>query len=257
MNIPPEEQVEKQKRELTDISFNYNEQLPLFVIGAGASADFGYPDGKKLKEQIKELLDLSSEKFKKIDLYSLCSKELEKQEFINACETIRETIDAHSTIDDCIKFHIENKSIEIVGKLAITKLIADLEFNEKSLFKSKNELRIKDSWLDSFFKLVTKHLKNQEAETRLSRIPIAIFNYDRNIEKYMNHLCSKMFEWKFEFSRIFHIYGSLPKKSDFVKEDKDLINWSKNNESPRGRDRGVSSSLILAQNRITTVAVAA
>ncbi|MDR1830274.1 MAG: hypothetical protein LBQ76_05825 [Candidatus Fibromonas sp.] len=29
------------------------------------------------------------------------------------------------------------------------------------------------------------------------------------------------------------------------------------NESPRGRDRGVSSSLILAQNRITTVVVAA
>jgi inner membrane protein len=44
-----------------------------------------------------------------------------------------------------------------------------------------------------------------------------------------------------------NLADSLPQSLDF-----DFAN-----ESPRGRDRGVSSSLILAQNRITTVVVAA
>jgi hypothetical protein len=227
--LPTKEQIEEWNKDPTFIDrFDPNEELPLFVIGAGASIEFGYPSGEKLKEQIKGILDPNSEEFKKIDLYSLCSKELEKQEFINACETIRKTIDFHSTIDDCIKFYIENKKVELVGKLAITKLIADLGFNEKSLFDSKNELRINNSWLDSFFKFVKKHLKIQDVESRINRIPITTFNYDRNIEKYMNYICGQIFERNIKFPKIIHIYGSLPEESDFVKENENLINWSKN-----------------------------
>ena len=228
--LPTKEQIEEWDKDPTNIKiFDYNEELPLFVIGAGASIEFGYPSGEKLKEQIKEILDPNSEEFKKINLYSLCNKELEKQKFINTCEMIRKTIDSRFTIDDCIKFHKGNKDIEFVIKLAIVKLIADLRYNEKSLFKSKNELRIKDSWLSSFFNLTTKRLRDQEIEARLCRIPMITFNYDRNIEKYINYIYNQMFERNTEFSKeIHHMYGSLPKESDFVKENENLINWSKN-----------------------------
>jgi len=107
------------------------------------------------------------------------------------------------------------------------------------------------TWLNSFFKFIIKNLEGQEAETRLKRIQIATFNYDRNIEKYMSYLSNIMFSRDifennkesngksfFEgvfyddkperFGNIVHLYGALPKESEFCSENKDLIKFSGN-----------------------------
>ncbi|MDR3000361.1 MAG: hypothetical protein LBU89_03765 [Fibromonadaceae bacterium] len=208
--------------------FNYNEDLPLFVIGAGASVEFGYPTGKDLKKQVKEILDLGVAGFDCEALNTLCNES--EANFINACNILSKGLEnlPFSTIDNCIRFYSsDNEYVKFAGNLAITKVISDLEFNEKSLFKSKNKLRQEDSWLNSFFELVTRHLSKDEARARFSRIPIITFNYDRNLEKYMDYI-SQSFERGTNFSKsIVHMYGSLPRESDFAKEGRDLVNWSR------------------------------
>jgi hypothetical protein len=222
MSFPTKEQQEEYDKDLTNIEFDYNEKLPLFVIGAGASVDFGYPTGQDLKEQIKEVLNPRSKNFSWLQsLY----KETGLEE---SCETIRQTLDSFPTIDGCINFYKKDKSIEFVGKLAIAKVISDLEFNEMSLLKSESELNTTNSWIQSFFQFITKYLEKDQVKTRLGRIPMIIYNYDRNIEKYMNYLSNFLFGQNNENSgRLSHFYGVLPKESEFAKNG-NLVKYSQN-----------------------------
>ncbi|MCL2207240.1 MAG: hypothetical protein FWB90_03985 [Fibromonadales bacterium] len=232
--LPTKEQLEKEDNaDRTNTRFDDDEKLPLFVIGAGASIEFGYPNGDELKMQIKEILDTNNLDFHDINLTSLCKKEKDEQKLIDACNTINKKIDHFQTVDGCIRFYSEfNEYVKSVGNFAIAKAILNLEFNKDSLFSAKNALRTEDHWLKSFFQFVTKHLSESDVKVRIPRIPIMTFNYERNIEKYLDYMSILLFESNSDLSKyIEHMYGSLPKESEFAKENYSLLNWSKEIET--------------------------
>jgi len=95
------------------------------------------------------------------------------------------------SIDNFIDTHQGDAKIELCGKLAIVKSILDAE--RKSLLfidpnSSKNKInftRTDATWVNPFFRIVTENCRATELQSRLSKITLIVFNYDRCIEHYL------------------------------------------------------------------------
>jgi len=219
------------KKYSRDMKFDPNEELPLFVIGAGADDYLGGPNGEKLKSSVKAECNYCRGiygTYYEEDLtnfYLKAAPKINKNDFEKACKTIYERLDFFSSVDEFINFYREDEFVCSVCKLIITKILLDTRNYEESSLEGN----IKYSWLDPFFKFATKYLEKEEAKIRISRIPIITFNYDRGIEKSMNYINKLLFEQDTEIlGNIFHFYGSFPAESDFDRTNTKLLKYSEN-----------------------------
>lgn len=219
--------------------FMINENCVL-ILGAGASAPYGFPTGVGLKRLICSNFQTLWEKFvfdrtkpPFTDIYLEEQKKIARQ-FVSDFKNFD-----HDSIDLFLDIFKEHSDI---GKKAIYLTILDAERNNKMKGKVQE-------WYTELFKLMIGSSDNYFKLSE-NNISIVTFNYDRSLEYYfynifMNFTKSIEVKEKIEELRkikIFHVYGKLA----------DLPWESENNHLDYGGNLWMDQ-LITRKNNIKTI----
>ena len=172
----------------------------LLVLGAGASAEVGLPIGAKLLQEIVKLTDIRFD-HQQIsgDLHLLEALKLVLNEgrdvtrlndHLHAAWQLGASAKQALSIDNVIDA-LEDKRVELVGKLGIVRAIHEAE-RQSSYFKDQNGRfdqpylnRFGGTWYDSFTKLLTEGVRKSEVAGIFDNLTIINFNYDRCVEQYL------------------------------------------------------------------------
>jgi len=186
-----------------------------FVVGAGASKEFGLPDGSELRNQIRTMvrrmdgatqqLSQSSDWLPNVAQWR--GLQPSPDVLYTAAPKLVDALQTSLSIDDCIYTHSDDRGVEILGKYCIAKTILSSERNscltptprnnsphdfalKKWFDQDKNEHRTLsawDSWLSILFQNLTAQCKRDQIAERLSKVSFVVFNYDRCIEHALEH----------------------------------------------------------------------
>jgi hypothetical protein len=175
------------------------------VLGAGASAPYGFPLGWQLTEQIIALLEDDEAP----DLLSDSKSTIRK--FVQAFEgSGQQSIDAFLAV---------RQEFSGIGKRAIALCIlrAEKQCREKGLLYG--------DWYQFFLNEIARAPTWQELQ--LGDIAIVTFNYDRSLEVFLHHALMHRYGREIEEVRakvfqelkIVHVYGSISPKIPFGAEN--------------------------------------
>jgi hypothetical protein len=176
----------------------------VLVVGAGASCELGLPSGAKLKDHIVGTLsnslqhalghreggDVIADAFR---ILSETDARLDGNDgpLLNAAECIIDGLPLAISIDNYLDAHRGNDDMAICGKLAIARCILRAEASS-ALMRPAHEFprgldiaKIQESWLYPFFQILTENCSVNELPSRLRRVAVICFNYDRCIEQFM------------------------------------------------------------------------
>ncbi len=181
----------------------------VFVIGAGASAEFGLPIGWQLLQTIKNNCHFELDMWRQLKegptaIYRhyerIFGSETEngQQQFLRrlkACEQIKFGIDSADSIDEYIYRYSADPIIAEVGKLQIAYAISLAERNS-TLGQGFVDYppSLDKTWIWSFTKALIAGVRADEVEEIGQNITIICFNYDRCIERYLEHALARSFE---------------------------------------------------------------
>ncbi|ORE89462.1 hypothetical protein ATO7_06265 [Oceanococcus atlanticus] len=172
----------------------------VFVVGAGASADFGLPLGRKLKTDIANELRAAqrAQHDQEHNRLRAALNQLPLQPLDLAIERIIAAMPSAESIDNFVHQHRNDKDIECVAKMAIVHCILQAERDSTlcepdpipgqptaspiNLYREGNE----DSWLNTLFMAVTKGAAVHELAEVLINLTLIVFNYDRCVEHFLH-----------------------------------------------------------------------
>jgi hypothetical protein len=172
-------------------------QPTVFVVGAGASAEFGMPSGAVLKQRIGVALDFRPGPSGTIrgdnDLHALLSKRFttNTRHYLNAAiELSRMIREFHfDSIDEVLHWFSSSPDTVEIGKTAIVREMLNAERNS-TLFNVDDPRWIPDrdrstTWLPQFLSMMVGSLKKEDIVRGLSNLTIVNFNYDRTVEHFL------------------------------------------------------------------------
>ncbi|NTA82591.1 hypothetical protein G6L13_19020 [Agrobacterium tumefaciens] len=181
----------------------------VFVIGAGASAEFGLPVGWQLLKTIKDNCHFELDMWRQLKdgptaifrhYERVFGRETEDglQQFLlrlKACEQIKLGIDSADSIDEYIYRYSGNPIISEVGKLQIAYAISLAEKNS-TLARGFVDYppSLDETWIWSFTKALINGIRADDVNQIGQNITIICFNYDRCIEHYLEHALARSFE---------------------------------------------------------------
>jgi hypothetical protein len=168
-----------------------------FVIGAGASAGFGFPVGVKLAENIAEGLDLNFEWGNRqikgsatvYDGIKRALPELGNQGAFDLCHRIRKGLVHYDSIDDYVEA-AASEEVAIAAKIAIFENIAKAE-RTSSLAKlgshenAEQIASLRASWPAQLLRLALRGVRHSDISGLFGSISVVSFNYDRALEHYL------------------------------------------------------------------------
>ena len=203
------------------------QSLTVFVVGAGASVDFGFPDGKKLQKRICEILRPGHSyedgvhgclvhNFEEIRARGMQVD----QHFYKHCEWMAETIPLYPSIDSFLDKNSRPGDVtSFIGKLAIGHIIADHEANSdlaKQRGQAVNWEALSKTWMGRLWALANVGGSANKVENTLPDIAFVTFNYDRCIEQFLASAIAQTQNIKFDDALksaanvpCEHVYGSL------------------------------------------------
>ncbi|CDZ31165.1 Hypothetical protein NGAL_HAMBI490_60440 [Neorhizobium galegae bv. officinalis] len=232
----------------------------VFVVGAGASAEFGLPVGWALVEQIREKSKFNFDHGsypkgnRKIfeTVFSKYGKEQKQlEQAFMAFADIQQGVETAGSIDEYINRYSDDSLIAELGKLLIAHSILEAE-NKSKLMPAKgqeaegiNWNSVQDTWISPFARTLFDGIKANDVESIGNGIKIICFNYDRCIEHYLEYAIMRAYrgvERKqarqiVDNMQILHPYGSLGTLNNFsfgtpiehtnlYNVTKNLITWS-------------------------------
>jgi hypothetical protein len=214
----------------------------LFIVGAGASSEFGFPVGSGLKDIIAKKLDFEfGERYEVISgdraIWSSIINILKNEDrytnseinnIIEACRVIRDAMPIEKSIDSFVESHKNNRHIQLCVKLGIAASILEAE-RESSLYINNIERQSKldfeknkNKWIASFFKKLKENCSIDSLKKSIENVSFIIFNYDRSVEHFIRHAIATYFHISFDDAcniannlKIIHPYGvigQLPNK---------------------------------------------
>lgn len=173
----------------------------LLIIGAGASVEVGLPMGPGL---LKNIVAMATMKFDfsrqiagdhvifealKIHLNGAGRRD-ELNAYTRAGWRLAESATQALSIDNVIDA-LENREVELVGKLGIVRAIWAAEASSRffrlpdGVYQGLNLSNFGDTWYSSLTKIMTEGVKKSEVETIFDNLEIINFNYDRCLEHYI------------------------------------------------------------------------
>ena len=189
-----------------------------FVLGAGASFEVSMPTGHDLKAKIASSLSFKADPFRGLSggddqlreaIYSLGQRpnaDGSVDDYYQAARLICAGMPQAPSIDNFIDSHRSNTRIAEVGKLAIASSILKAErqstlfINPTNIYNKLDFSRVAETWFNSFFQLICLNSQEEDLPSRLSRVRVITFNYDRTLEHYL-------------FNSIQNYYGSSPERT--------------------------------------------
>jgi hypothetical protein len=226
----------------------------VFVVGAGASSEFGLPVGYELMNTIRQNTAYQMEAGRFISgartiaayyekIYRTDTEALRRR--IDTSRQISRGITSADSIDEYIYRYSEDPLVAEVGKLHIAHAISKAESSSILSFQNGfgDDISSADNtWLWPFAKALMNGIRASELKRIGSNITIICFNYDRCIEHYLMHALKASFEGLSLDSageivseiNIIHPYGSLGDlnritfgdASKFAGMAENLITWS-------------------------------
>ena len=173
----------------------------VFVVGAGASAEYGIAVGDKLKLEIAHLLNLYydggqltrgdhqiDEWLRRHNQATTGSYQISQAQFRSA-RLISDAMPHALSIDNFIDAHRGDEEIALCAKLGITKAIL-LEEGRSTLAALKNPYdafsftHVANTWLARLFQMATENVAKSEVEELFDNLTLIVFNYDRCVEAY-------------------------------------------------------------------------
>ncbi|WP_146193135.1 hypothetical protein [Maritimibacter sp. 55A14] len=173
-----------------------------FVVGAGASAEFGLPTGRKLAEQIVKFADIRLDEFGGISkgdkkLFEVC-KLLDKSARGDGAEPnpsyemqrIVSGVPLAPSIDNYLHAHAKNEFRLKFGKALILRSLYQAERDSQLFFDPDNIYRefefseLGNTWLAALFKILASAGTLETFLSRLESFSFVVFNYDRVIERF-------------------------------------------------------------------------
>jgi hypothetical protein len=205
----------------------------VFVMGAGASAEFGLPVGIDLADTIARLMrfEINCGLVKNGDPFILnvlnnksnCDNKAIK-EHRDAARRISEGITHAGSIDQYLDMHGNDEMAVFCGKAAIVKAILEAEKESGLYYDSTQHPRminfnkLQDHWMKPFFKQLTDRRRKSDLDQIFSGITIICFNYDRCIEHYLIHALQELYAISaneaaklVELLEIYYPYGKVGK----------------------------------------------
>lgn len=197
----------------------------VFIIGAGASAEFGLPTGRALLDDISKLASTSyrhrsAEGVIRIDdklkgaLQELTAElhgigganmgqiGLTHQEAAWICSNAR----LAPSIDNLLHSHKDNRLLNCVGKILIAHALLTAEGKSSLSFQGNDRDRTKifsqssnnqhttETWLGQLFWLLVEQRSFDEFLKAIDNITFISFNYDRCIEQFLLHAAWSYFK---------------------------------------------------------------
>jgi len=231
-------------------------QQTVLILGAGASADYGFPLASKLKSSIDSRLQFArrakpstvGEKSEAARMYGHYEQlEIEKDLLRLFAEKLYES-DAHS-VDEFLEANTSSSGLVLAGKTIIAESL--LPYEQKAmLYSPKGWYRHLRSAMISVVDPTTFHSLSPDDRYRYltkgflairsNKLSIVTFNYDRSLEAYLRFTLEQMYNrvgteevtnLLVSSIPIIHIHGSLggtpwgggrPYRFDSAKLDKDI-----------------------------------
>lgn len=174
----------------------------VFVIGAGASAEYGIAVGDTLKAKIASLLGFY------FDGYALQSGDGQLCETLKrhnhaitgqyglsaphfqAARHISDAMPHALSIDNFIDAHRGNEPIELCAKLGIVKSIINEEGSSKlAALRLPHDpfdfTSVSNGWIARLFQMLHEGVSVSEIDQLFQNVTLIVFNYDRCIETYL------------------------------------------------------------------------
>lgn len=199
-----------------------------FVVGAGASVDYGFPLGEQLTRQIAGALNFRGQGSEACELIRTTidvlgqRKTHDARQLFQQAHALQAALATASSIDAFLENHSDNPHFELLGKFAIAACLATAESRSPLKPRHRGDLmdlaRVENSWLARLFKTVlAPGISRASAEQIFAHVSFVIFNYDRCIEHYLEHAIASHFMMDLNAAsrivqkrlRIVHPYGDL------------------------------------------------
>lgn len=208
-----------------------------FVVGAGASFEFGFPTGKSLTEEISKILKFSADDFGRISSGDNCLRlAIERIPFpedgkrwnldylFEAARQISLNMGLAPSIDNYLEAKKELIGYSEIGKLAIARALLSAERKSALWFdwrKGRNQApnfaSFKANWLTNLFQILSAEKGFEGFCDALKTIRFVTFNYDRVVEKFFFEAIRSYFSKSEnettdainENLNVVHVYGNL------------------------------------------------
>jgi hypothetical protein len=170
----------------------------VFVIGAGASAEYRLPLGSALRDRIasavnyryKEdgLLQNGDETLLNAINRQFNSEKTTVDSYIAAGRDLAASMSMHASIDEALQYWSNKPEAVQLGKIAIANEILGAE-SHSSLSKNRETGRVdvpQSGWIWPFLSMTLgSDLTREQAEQAFANVTLINFNYDRTVEQYL------------------------------------------------------------------------
>lgn len=196
----------------------------VFIVGAGASTDYGLPLGSRLVHDIREELTRNIANPHQDGLLRTAMEANLSGDYSAAAMDVAGGMVSARSIDRFLDSRQDRELTVHVGKCAIAYCLLNSE-SRSPLGSMRNEewLSIQQalvdcdrSWLSSTFALLHEGIRPSAANSIFSRVSFVTFNYDRCIERYLRlafrqimNLSELAADEIADHIPVVHIYGSL------------------------------------------------
>lgn len=196
----------------------------VFVVGAGASAEFGFPLGAALLDDIARRVDISYEfgRLKRGDytiveaLRNSLDANANNQRYNEHLHTASQIVKSSKqglSIDNVLDA-LEDEKAALVGKFGIVRSILAAEESSPlsqwiDHFPEQIDISsFSNTWLDGLTKILIEGRRKSQIENIFENLTIINFNYDRVIEHYLPFAISNFYGLKTEAVR--EVMSRLP-----------------------------------------------
>ncbi|MBP0578994.1 hypothetical protein J8I29_06735 [Labrys sp. LIt4] len=200
----------------------------LFIVGAGASVDFGLPMGSELKSRIADAVNLRYNHFDLVGGSSTISESIlhidrtnrsgDANRLAASGRIIHTAMPQSLSIDNYLEAHQSDNNIVLMGKLGIAHSILKSENNSSIFYKAPEPNQVipptANTWHNTLCQMMTEGVNKENIEQSISNISIITFNYDRCLEYYISHWLANYYNIDIESSQnivkripIVHVYG--------------------------------------------------
>jgi hypothetical protein len=229
----------------------------LFVIGAGASVEIGFPLGDAFANQIRDSLgqgqsgQIGYPELGRLITNSLGNNDQRTHSKIrDAYRTISRSLNVPGTIDECVNKFGDQEIVKNVAKHAIAFQILKAEANSDLKYRANERIfldkkprdsdgKIKESFYPLLASQLTGGAKRHNLEVLSDKLNVISFNYDRSLECYLAAAISDSFDIDTENAfdvvnkmNIVHPYGtlgSLPRHLAPNIQDQNIVSYGFNN----------------------------
>ncbi len=203
----------------------------LLVVGAGASADLGFPVGVALRDRISTLLDLKfhGAQFEGPDqefadfLGNWCfAANVKHHELWQAATSVSRSLPLSASIDSYLDSHLKHPLRSACGKLAIARAISVAENNCALVCNNDREAAnfdfrpLSSTWYQRLWSILQTGVTPENPQKAFTNLRIITFNYDRNIERFLQLAYAQFLDVPLHVALshveelgITHVYGSL------------------------------------------------